>query len=81
MISDIVYPLFPVPPFQAQTQASATSSTFAIGHIASPAQLVATDVTARRLDITHLEAPINVEVTSDPEVGAHRDIDHLPGND
>ncbi|HBD32823.1 MAG TPA: hypothetical protein DC084_04405, partial [Cupriavidus sp.] len=58
--------MFSVPPFQAQTQASATSSTFAIGHIASPAQLVATDVTARRLDIAHLEAPINVDVTSDP---------------
>jgi hypothetical protein len=38
-------------------------------------------VTARLLDIAHLEAPINVEVTSDPEVRAHRDIDLLPGND
>ncbi|MGX7005112.1 ATP-dependent RNA helicase DbpA [Caballeronia sp. KNU42] len=34
--------------------------------------LVATDVAARGLDITQLEAVINVDVTQDPEVHVHR---------
>jgi ATP-independent RNA helicase DbpA len=34
--------------------------------------LVATDVAARGLDIEHLEAVINVDVTPDPEVHIHR---------
>ncbi|MDX9706662.1 MAG: helicase-related protein, partial [Azospira sp.] len=34
--------------------------------------LVATDVAARGLDIAHLEAVINVDVTPDPEVHTHR---------
>lgn len=34
--------------------------------------LVATDVAARGLDITQLEAVINVDVTSDPEIYIHR---------
>jgi ATP-independent RNA helicase DbpA len=34
--------------------------------------LVATDVAARGLDITQLEAVINVDVTPDPEVHVHR---------
>jgi ATP-dependent RNA helicase DbpA len=34
--------------------------------------LVATDVAARGLDITQLEAVINVDVTQDPEIHVHR---------
>jgi len=34
--------------------------------------LVATDVAARGLDISHLEAVINVDVTPDPELHIHR---------
>ena len=34
--------------------------------------LVATDVAARGLDVAHLEAVINVDVTPDPEVHIHR---------